>query len=85
VTNGAFRYVRHPLYLAGILSYLGLAISTFSLASLALVLGIFIFYDYIAGYEERLLEAKFGNKYRTYKHGTGKWVPRISTERLSKT
>ena len=84
VTNGAFRYVRHPLYLAGILGYLGSAISTFSLASLALVLGIFIFYDYIAGYEEGLLEAKFGNKYRTHKDRTGKWVPRISTERLSK-
>jgi len=85
VTGGAFRYVRHPLYLGGIITYLGLAISTFSLVSLALVLGIFVFYNYIAGYDERLLEAKFRDNYRTYKHRTGKWVPRISTKHMSKT
>lgn len=36
LTTGAFRYVRHPLYLASILTYLGLTISTLSLFSLAL-------------------------------------------------
>jgi protein-S-isoprenylcysteine O-methyltransferase Ste14 len=77
VTTGAFRYVRHPMYLAAILGYLGSAISTFSLASLGLVLGIFIFYDYIAGYEEKLLEVKFGEKYKMYEQRTGKWLPRI--------
>ncbi len=77
VTTGAFKYVRHPLYLASILTYLGLAISTASLASLALLAGIFIFYDYIAVYEERILQEKFGNGYRTYMKKTGKWIPHI--------
>jgi len=77
VTTGAFRYVRHPLYLASILTYLGLAISTASLASLALLAAIFVFYNYIAGYEERILEEKFGNNYRTYMKKTGKWIPHI--------
>ena len=34
VTTGAFRYIRHPLYLGCLLFYLGLAVSTASLLSL---------------------------------------------------
>ena len=77
VSTGAFRYVRHPLYLASILTYLGLSISTASLLSLGLLVGIFIFHNYIASYEEALLVDRFGDDYKRYKEVTGKWVPRI--------
>lgn len=77
VTNGSFRYVRHPLYLASLLTYFGLTISTASLFSFALSVGILVFYDYIAGYEEQLLEAKFEGEYWNYKKTTGKRIPRI--------
>jgi protein-S-isoprenylcysteine O-methyltransferase Ste14 len=77
VSTGAFRYVRHPLYLAAILFYLGLTVFTASLFSLFLLVIIFVVYNYIASYEERLLETKFGEDYVTYKNRTGKWVPRI--------
>jgi protein-S-isoprenylcysteine O-methyltransferase Ste14 len=59
ISRGAFRYVRHPLYLGALLFYLGLTVSTASLFSLALLVAIFLFYNYIAGYEERLMEIKF--------------------------
>jgi protein-S-isoprenylcysteine O-methyltransferase Ste14 len=78
MVTGAFRYVRHPLYLASILTYLGLSVSTMSIFSFVLLVGIFIFHNYIAGYEEKLLEIRFGDEYRRYKKRTGKWVPRIS-------
>jgi protein-S-isoprenylcysteine O-methyltransferase Ste14 len=81
VSTGTFKYVRHPLYLASILTYLGLTISTMSLFSLVLLVGIFIFHNYIASYEEKLLEGRFGEEYRSYKKKTGKWVPRIGKER----
>ena len=81
VASGAFRYVRHPLYLASILTYLGLTVSTVSLFSLVLFVGIFVFHNYIASYEEKLLDARFGEEYRKYKKRTGKWVPRIGKER----
>jgi protein-S-isoprenylcysteine O-methyltransferase Ste14 len=81
VTSGAFRYVRHPLYLASILAFLGLAISTLSLLSLVLFVGIFIFYNYLASYEEKLLEEKFGEEYIKYKQRTGKWVPWLSLKK----
>lgn len=77
VSTGAFRYVRHPLYLGCILFYLGLAVSTVSLFSLALLVLIFVFYNYIAGYEEKLLVQSFGERYSSNKKNTGKWVPRI--------
>jgi protein-S-isoprenylcysteine O-methyltransferase Ste14 len=80
VTTGAFRYVRHPLYLASILTYLGLTVSTTSIFSLVLLVVIFIFHDYIASYEETLLEAKFGEEYQAYKRRTGKWFPRVGGE-----
>ena len=77
ITSGAFRYVRHPLYLASLLSYAGLIISTASLVSLALLIGIFIFHDFIGSYEESIMEAKFGDAYRSYQAKTGKWIPRF--------
>jgi protein-S-isoprenylcysteine O-methyltransferase Ste14 len=77
VSTGAFRFVRHPLYLASNLVYLGLAVSTASLFSLGLLVLIFVFYNYIANYEERLLEARLGESYKEYKKSTGKWVPGI--------
>jgi protein-S-isoprenylcysteine O-methyltransferase Ste14 len=76
VTNGGFKLVRHPLYLGSILVYLGLAVATASLFSLALWVIICVFYNYIAGYEEKLLEAKYGESYRMYAEKTGKWMPR---------
>jgi protein-S-isoprenylcysteine O-methyltransferase Ste14 len=81
VTTGTFRYVRHPLYLASILTYLGLTVLTVSLFSLALMVVIIVFYDYISGYEERLLEKKYTEEYKEYKKITGKWVPRIRRNR----
>jgi protein-S-isoprenylcysteine O-methyltransferase Ste14 len=78
VSRGAFHFVRHPLYLASILTYLCLANLTFSIISFVLIFGIFIFYNYIAGYEERLLLEKYGDAYRQYQQKTGKWFPRFA-------
>ncbi len=75
--TGGFRYIRHPLYLGCVLIYLGLTIATLSIISFVLFLVIFIFYNYIAGYEEKLLDAKIGEEYKEYKKRTGKWIPTI--------
>jgi protein-S-isoprenylcysteine O-methyltransferase Ste14 len=77
-SSGAFRYVRHPLYLGCVLFYVGLALSTASLGALALTAVVFAFYDHIATYEERWLEARYGEAYRVYRRRTGKWWPRGS-------
>ena len=77
VTTGAFRYVRHPLYLGSMLFYLGLLLATFSLASLGVFVVIVIFYNHIAGYEERLLEERFGEEYARYRERSGRWLPGV--------
>jgi len=81
LSSGAFRYVRHPLYLASLLFYFGLAVSTGCLFSFGLLVVIFFFYDYIASYEEKLLEVKFGEEYLHYKQNTGKWLPNFKSIR----
>jgi len=75
VTTGAFSRVRHPLYLGCILFYLGLVLSTFSIASAAVFVVIVLFYDYIARYEERLLLGRFGEEYERYMERSGRWLP----------
>lgn len=81
VSSGAFRYVRHPLYAACLLFYLGLAVSTASIFSLVLFVVIFFFYNYLASFEEKLLEERFGEEHKQYKRRTGKWVPGIGKRR----
>lgn len=78
ITNNFFRYVRHPLYLGSMLTYLGLTVFTMSFFSISLLVLIFLFYDYIADYEEKLLEERFGKEYIEYKRRTGKWIPKAS-------
>jgi protein-S-isoprenylcysteine O-methyltransferase Ste14 len=73
--SGVFRYVRHPLYLGALLFYVALTAATCSLASLGMLLVIFIFYNYIAGYEEKLMLRRFGDEYGDYMKKTGKWIP----------
>jgi protein-S-isoprenylcysteine O-methyltransferase Ste14 len=75
--DGAFSRVRHPLYLAALLFYVFLFSISLSLISLVVFIGIFVFYNSIASYEERFLQKKFGQEYLDYKKNTAKWLPRL--------
>ena len=77
IHTGVFSYVRHPIYFSALLFYLGFVFTTLSLFSMALLVGIFIFYDYIAAFEETQLEQKFGQAYRDYRERTPKWIPKV--------
>lgn len=77
ITDGAFARVRHPLYLGSLLVYLALVAATLSIVSLVVWIGVFIFYDVIASYEERELAAAYGSAYETYRGKVPKWLPRI--------
>lgn len=77
IRKGAFRIVRHPVYLSEILLYLGFLMLSISLAA-ALVLVIAIgFLHYISRYEEKLLFARFGDDYKEYMRETPMWCPRL--------
>ncbi len=75
--DGAFAHVRHPLYSAALLFYVILISLTLSLISLGLFLPIFVFYNTIAGFEEKYLEKKFGPEYLKYRKTVSRWLPRL--------
>ena len=77
LTDGAFSRVRHPIYLAALLFCVFLIALTLSVISLFVFVGIFFFYNFIATYEEKYLEEKYGKDYRDYIKNTPKWIPRL--------
>lgn len=77
VDKGVFGRVRHPMYLAAILLYLGLICFTISIASIIIWIIILLFYNFIAGYEEKILIEKFGDDYKNYMQRVRRWIPRL--------
>lgn len=78
IAQGLFGTLRHPLYFSVILFYLGLLISTCSVATAVVWITILIFYNYIASYEENLLIEHFGNEYEAYMKDVPRWIPRFN-------
>lgn len=73
VTGGLYRYVRHPLYTAGLLFIWLNPLMTWNL--LALNLGLTAYIVVGAYFEERKLEREFGEAYRVYKQKTPMLIP----------
>jgi protein-S-isoprenylcysteine O-methyltransferase Ste14 len=75
VTNGLYRYIRHPLYSGGLLliwfiPQMSTSLLAFNIAaSLYLYIGSF--------FEERRLIAEFGGVYRQYQVSVGRFLPRL--------
>ncbi len=67
VTNGPYRYVRHPLYLSMVISLVGLAVA---LRSLWGTLSVFLLFlpagAYRASLEEKALARKFDQEWNCY-------------------
>jgi protein-S-isoprenylcysteine O-methyltransferase Ste14 len=80
--DGPFARLRHPLYGGSVLFYLSLVLSTLSLAAAAAWCVIAVFYDVIAGYEERLLLEKYGDEYREYQKQVPRWFLRLRPARF---
>jgi protein-S-isoprenylcysteine O-methyltransferase Ste14 len=75
VTNGLYRWVRHPLYTAGLLIIWLFPIMTCNF--LALNIGITAYIIIGALLEERKLEGEFGEAYVEYKKSTPMLIPFI--------
>jgi protein-S-isoprenylcysteine O-methyltransferase Ste14 len=81
VTNGPFRWVRHPYYLG----FLLLVVATFLLSRnwfIGIVgLVVFVLLAVRTPAEERKLVERFGDEYRQYTARTGRFLPRFSRRR----
>ena len=71
---GVYSWARHPMYLGIMLFYLGLIVSTLSIASLLILVGMFYVYNRIADYEETQIISEIGEKYVEYRGKTRRWL-----------
>jgi protein-S-isoprenylcysteine O-methyltransferase Ste14 len=75
VTDGLYRYVRHPQYLGLLIATLGLIVYKFSPISLLLwPILVFIYYR-LAVKEEKFAIDKFGEQYTAYKRKVHMFLP----------
>ncbi len=75
VTEGPYRKSRNPMYVGMTLVYLGLAVALHSIIALLLMIVVaIIMQTYVVAREERYLEAKFGDNYRTYRQRVRRWL-----------
>ena len=76
IQQGAYRWVRHPSYTAGILMYLGTGIAlTNWLSAAIIVLTGAAAYVYRVRVEEQALRANLGGRYEEYMRRTKRFVP----------
>ncbi len=78
VDRGAYRWVRHPAYLAGILMFVGIGLALGSWASLLLLfVATVVVYHYRIAVEERALETTLGEPYRAFMRTRKRLIPFI--------
>jgi len=79
VVSGLYRHVRNPMYLAVVAAIVGQGLFFASISLLeyaAVVWGLF--HVFVVAYEEPALRRRFGDSYRAYQRGVGRWWPRRS-------
>ena len=86
VDTGPFARVRNPLYLGNIAIWVGFAL-TARLVWLAPIFAVLLAVEYhaIVGWEERLLESRYGDAYRTYAVRVPRWLPTRVSDTVSDT
>lgn len=78
VTDGPFRYIRHPIYLAGVtlLSGVGLLYSPWRAIDVGVPLLLLIYFHMaVVRFEEPELRRRFGSKYEEYCKRVPRWLP----------
>lgn len=76
VTRGPYKYIRHPLYLAGTLFLSGLSLLSANAAVLLPCLtGIILMRFSVIPREELTLMETFGREFSAYRNRTGIWMP----------
>ena len=75
-TDGIFTYIRHPIYLGGLLQGFGfyLAFRTIFMLIFTTIV-FFLLFNNRASYEESILENHFQDEYRNYKHKSKRFIP----------
>jgi protein-S-isoprenylcysteine O-methyltransferase Ste14 len=78
ITTGPFAVIRHPFYVSYSLAWLAAPVATHGPLVAALSVAAIGVYVFAARREEKRLEDRFGEAYRSYKLGTGMVVPSLA-------
>lgn len=74
VTDGPFRWTRNPAYVGATSIYIGVAMCASSLPAFTfLPIALALLDRLVVDYEERYLERRFGDAYRTYRASVPRW------------
>jgi protein-S-isoprenylcysteine O-methyltransferase Ste14 len=74
MTGGPYAFCRHPMYIAELGLWLGVAVLFGSPVVLVGFVAMFAVMRQLAVWEERALETKFGEPYRQYKARVPRWI-----------
>ena len=78
VTDGPYRWIRHPLYSGALLAFFSLSfVASNAFMAGLVVLGAILFVAVVIPREEEVLIAKFGEAYLEYRKSTGRLLPRM--------
>ena len=78
VTHGIYRYVRHPIYAAGVFFlYPGIALLLKSWLALASTVLVYFIFKFMVRYEENHLLEVFGEEYRKYMEEVNGFFPKV--------
>ena len=77
IVTGIYRFVRNPLYIAGVLVLSGEAILFQSVGIFIYCLVMFVSFNVIVRMEETLLAEKFDARYEQYCKSVPRWIPRL--------
>ena len=77
VTDGAYRYLRNPMYLGHLIFMAGLAITFSSWLALALLVFHAGWFHLRVLDDEKRLEVQFGASYLAYKSQVKRWIPGV--------
>lgn len=77
VTDGAYRYVRHPVYATLILCAVGACLVTANLVVSAMAAAVALVLWLRIKKEETILVARFGDEYRAFMARTGALIPKL--------
>jgi|SRR5271165_2045898 len=80
VTSGPYRYVRHPMYSAFLLMFIGMGLLAANwFIGAGGVLLVVLFMVFRTPQEEAMMVNAFGDQYRRYAETTGRFFPRLRT------
>ncbi len=78
VTEGVFRYIRHPMYAAHLIWAVAQVLMLHNwLAGFSFLVFILPHYLLRVGDEEQMMLDQFGDDYRAYMQRTGRFIPRV--------